>query len=203
MRQTPPADAADAIAIGITHFQALDAARAQKNKSFDDLDSNSSRRTLESCERSRLNENRSKFSGWAASSIEKALGPAEQACRRISGGHRERKASASRARAGLYDWPNPRSIQPSQPASSPSSRFRDQSRADKPPGTAPVNSSPIRSSILNAADETFTATCGFWKTSSSSRAASLEWKAVAGRDSRVSGSAPKKSPRSASESDAG
>jgi len=30
MRQTPPADAADAIAIGITHFQALDAARARK-----------------------------------------------------------------------------------------------------------------------------------------------------------------------------
>ena len=29
MRQTPPADAADAIAIGITHFQALDAARAR------------------------------------------------------------------------------------------------------------------------------------------------------------------------------
>ena len=28
MRETPPADAADAIAIGITHFQALDAARA-------------------------------------------------------------------------------------------------------------------------------------------------------------------------------
>jgi crossover junction endodeoxyribonuclease RuvC len=30
MRQTPPADAADAIAIGITHFQALDAARARR-----------------------------------------------------------------------------------------------------------------------------------------------------------------------------
>jgi crossover junction endodeoxyribonuclease RuvC len=30
MRLTPPADAADAIAIGITHFQALDAARARK-----------------------------------------------------------------------------------------------------------------------------------------------------------------------------
>lgn len=30
MRQTPPADAADAIAIGITHFHALDAARARK-----------------------------------------------------------------------------------------------------------------------------------------------------------------------------
>jgi crossover junction endodeoxyribonuclease RuvC len=30
MRNTPPADAADAIAIGITHFQALDAARARK-----------------------------------------------------------------------------------------------------------------------------------------------------------------------------
>lgn len=30
MRQTPPADAADAIAIGITHFQALDAARAKR-----------------------------------------------------------------------------------------------------------------------------------------------------------------------------
>jgi crossover junction endodeoxyribonuclease RuvC len=30
MRQTPPADAADAMAIGITHFQALDAARAKQ-----------------------------------------------------------------------------------------------------------------------------------------------------------------------------
>ncbi|MFZ0711652.1 MAG: crossover junction endodeoxyribonuclease RuvC [Terrimicrobiaceae bacterium] len=30
MRETPPADAADAIAIGITHFHALDAARARK-----------------------------------------------------------------------------------------------------------------------------------------------------------------------------
>jgi crossover junction endodeoxyribonuclease RuvC len=30
LRQTPPADAADAIAIGITHFQALDAARARR-----------------------------------------------------------------------------------------------------------------------------------------------------------------------------
>jgi crossover junction endodeoxyribonuclease RuvC len=30
MRQTPPADAADAIAIGIAHFHALDAARARK-----------------------------------------------------------------------------------------------------------------------------------------------------------------------------
>ena len=30
MRQTPPADAADAMAIGIAHFQALDAARAKQ-----------------------------------------------------------------------------------------------------------------------------------------------------------------------------
>ena len=30
MRQTPPADAADAIAIGITYFHALDAARARR-----------------------------------------------------------------------------------------------------------------------------------------------------------------------------
>ncbi len=29
LTETPPADAADAIAIGITHFQALDAARAR------------------------------------------------------------------------------------------------------------------------------------------------------------------------------
>jgi crossover junction endodeoxyribonuclease RuvC len=30
LTQTPPADAADALAIGITHFQTLDAARARK-----------------------------------------------------------------------------------------------------------------------------------------------------------------------------
>ncbi len=88
-------------------------------------------------------------------------------------------------------------------ASAAPSGFRDQSRADKRPGTDPASLLPIPSWTSIATDGIFIAICDFLKKSSSSPAGVRRGRATAEKVSPVSGSATGKSHRLASESDAG